>query len=157
MSDNKMQKQTFYEHIVHGHVPMNVNLLHAHEQLNGNLNAKIAVVITRGLGTMTCAYVFALLALLGFPGLHATVNGYIQWLSQTFIQLTALSVLAVGQSVLGRKQELQSNEVFDTTQHMFHDLQQMIIHLDKQDEELLKQTQILLAISQRILENKDAG
>lgn len=68
-------------------------------------NAALAVSITNGVGTMWCAYVFAALALLGFPGVHATPTQYVQWVSQTFIQLVLLAVIMVGQSVQGAKAE----------------------------------------------------
>jgi hypothetical protein len=44
---------------------------------------------------MWCAYLFALLALLGLP--QAAGGGllaFVQWLSQTFIQLVMLSVIS---------------------------------------------------------------
>lgn len=66
-------------------------------------NRTIAVWLTRSVGTMTCAYLFALLAILGFPGFGASMQAYVQWTSQTFIQLTMLSILAVGQQVQGEQ------------------------------------------------------
>lgn len=66
----------------------------------GRFNTWIAVRLTNAVGTMWCAYVFALLALIGFPGASATPTQYVQWLSQTFIQLVMLSVIMVGQNVL---------------------------------------------------------
>ena len=68
-------------------------------------NAALAVSITNGVGTMWCAYVFAFLALLGFPGLHASPTQYVQWVSQTFIQLVLLAVIMVGQNVQGAQAE----------------------------------------------------
>ena len=67
----------------------------------GGFNTWIAVHLTRAVGTMWCAYVFALLALVALPS--AVAGGtftLIQWLSQTFIQLVMLSVIMVGQNVL---------------------------------------------------------
>lgn len=53
------------------HLPSVVNLSpkaikHAVGQVEG-VNAKIAVLITSGVGTMACAYVFCLIALLSLP------------------------------------------------------------------------------------------
>jgi ABC-type amino acid transport system permease subunit len=80
------------------HIPQKVTIAKAEQALTG-FNMKIAVAITNGLGTMVCAYIFAILAIIGFPGFRATSTQYVQWVSQTFIQLVALSVLAVGQQV----------------------------------------------------------
>lgn len=134
------EKRTLYKHVPHWHKPINVNDTHTKEQQG--LNAKIAVFITRGMGTMACAYFFALLAIIGFPGFHATVPQYVQWLSQTFIQLTALSVLAVGQNIISRHSELIAEEQFHTTEKSYSDIEQIVAHLNAQDA-------AILAISQR--------
>ncbi len=94
--------EKLYVHTPH---PQKVTLTKAEQTIKG-YNMKIAIAITKGMGTMVCAYIFAILAIIGFPGLSATPTQYFQWLSQTFIQLVALSVLAVGQGLLGRHAEL---------------------------------------------------
>ena len=66
-----------------------------------------------------------------------------QWISQTLIQLVLLSVIMVGQRVLGRHQELQADEAFATTTKIYHDAEQMRLHLEKQDAELTKLTKLL--------------
>lgn len=40
--------------------------------------------------------------------------------------------------MLGRKAELQSDEMFATSQHSFSDIVQIMEHLDAQDQEILK-------------------
>jgi hypothetical protein len=63
-------------------------------------NAKFAVLITRLVGTMWCAYLFAVIALLGLgPALEPGGEGIIAWIAQTFLQLVLLSVIMVGQNV----------------------------------------------------------
>lgn len=62
-------------------------------------NQKIAEKTTNSVGTMACAYLFAGIAIYGFPysNVHpATVS---QWFSQEFLQLVLLSVIMVGQNV----------------------------------------------------------
>ena len=141
-----------YTHTRHEHTPRKVSLKDAEATLAG-FNMKIAVAITRALGTMWMAYLFAALAIVGFPGFSATLPQYIQWLSQTFIQLTALSVLAVGQQVLGHQQELQADEQFATTQKSYHDITEIMAHLAAQDEELLKHTAALKVLLDRVTES----
>ena len=46
---------------------------------------------------MWCAYFFAILALIGFPYSNLNAHDFVSWLSQTFIQLTMLSILSVAQ------------------------------------------------------------
>ncbi|HEV3033277.1 MAG TPA: hypothetical protein VGX72_00675 [Solirubrobacteraceae bacterium] len=64
------------------------------------VNAKFAVLITRLVGTMWCAYLFTVIALLGLgPALKPGGEGLIAWIAQTFLQLVLLSVIMVGQNV----------------------------------------------------------
>ena len=63
-------------------------------------NQRLAVRITAAVSTMACAYLFLFLAVLGFPGWRATAQVYVQWVSQTVIQLVMLSVIMVGQKIM---------------------------------------------------------
>ncbi len=64
-------------------------------------NAKLALVITRSVGTMACAYVFAVIALISLPSAinSGSVIVIVSWVAQTFFQLVLLSIILVGQSV----------------------------------------------------------
>jgi hypothetical protein len=126
----------------HPHIPQKITIAKAEQALTG-FNMKIAVAITKGLGTMVCAYIFAILAIIGFPGFSATPTQYVQWISQTFIQLVALSVLAVGQQVLSKQGELMAEEQFNTTMSSYHDIEQIMQHLSAQDAELLRHAKML--------------
>ena len=68
-------------------------------------NTVAALRITDSVGSMWCAYVFMVLALLGFPGLGASPTAYVQWVSQTFLQLVLLSVIMVGQNAVDARAE----------------------------------------------------
>jgi hypothetical protein len=70
------------------------------------LNNKIAVVVSNAVGTMYCAYAFALLALISLPAaIHLGLAAIISWIAQTFLQLVLLSVIMVGQNVQSKKTE----------------------------------------------------
>lgn len=63
-------------------------------------NAKVALVVTRSVGTMACAYLFALLALVALPdAINAGRPTIVSWIAQTFLQLVLLSIILVGQRV----------------------------------------------------------
>jgi hypothetical protein len=69
------------------------------------LNGRIGLTLTAVVGTMRCAYLFAFLAFVVLPqALGGGLLLFVQWLSQTFIQLVMLSVIMVGQNILGRRQ-----------------------------------------------------
>jgi hypothetical protein len=80
------------------------------------LNAKIAVFLTNIVGSMWCAYAFALLALLGLrPALKPGGEGLIAWIAQTFLQLVLLSVIMVGQNVQSEASDARSEHTYDDT------------------------------------------
>jgi cobalamin biosynthesis protein CobD/CbiB len=100
-------------------------------EANG-VNAKIAVVITRLVGSMWCAYIFAGIALLGLtPALKPGGEGLIAWIAQTFLQLVLLSVIMVGQNV----QSIASDA---RAEHTYEDTVQILDALDVHTEGGLK-------------------
>jgi hypothetical protein len=80
-----------------------------HEGFNGWL----AVLITRAVGSMWCAYAFGALALISLPdAVHQGTPQVVTWLSQTFLQLVLLSVIMVGQQVLAKASDKQALQTF---------------------------------------------
>jgi len=80
------------------------------------VNAKIAVLITRLVGSMWCAYVFAIIAFLGLkPALAKNGEGIIAWIAQTFLQLVLLSVIMVGQAVQSAASDARSEQTYEDT------------------------------------------
>jgi hypothetical protein len=81
-------------------------------------NAKLALVITRSVGTMACAYVFAALALISLPA--AVTSGQVivivAWVAQTFLQLVLLSIIMVGQSVQSAASDARAAKQFADTE-----------------------------------------
>ena len=85
------------------------------QKANG-FNAKIAVFLTNIVGSMWCAYAFAVLALLGLrPALRPGGEGIIAWIAQTFLQLVLLSVIMVGQNVQSQASDVRSQHTYDDT------------------------------------------
>jgi hypothetical protein len=139
-----------YQHSAHAHQPRNINRVHRKEQENAGFNTRAAVWLTRNIGTMTCAYVFAGIGIGSLVGVF-TNNVFLAALfgsvSSYFLQLVLLPILSVGQNVLGRHQELQADEMFKTSQQSFHDIEEIMQHLSAQDDELLKQTRLLVRLA----------
>ena len=85
-------------------------------KVNG-FNSKIAVILTRAVGTMWCAYAFCLLALAGLPNaLHPGGEGIIAWIAQTFLQLVLLSVIMGGSNVQSVAADARAQHTFDDTE-----------------------------------------
>jgi hypothetical protein len=80
-------------------------------------NAKFALLITRSVGTMACAYLFALLALISLPdAIKAGRPAIISWIAQTFLQLVLLSIIMVGQSVQSAASDARAAKEFTDTE-----------------------------------------
>ena len=147
--------RVLFHHEPHQHQPRNVNLLHQAEQATSGFNTRIAVALTKSVGTVWTAYAFAVLAIIGLFAilglLSPIVALLVAWISQTFIQLVLLPIIMVGQNVLGRKTELQADEQFRTTMSTYHDIEQVMNHLSAQDAELVILTKHLLAQDAELL------
>ena len=99
------------------------------------LNGKVALALTNGVGTMWCAYVFAVLALIALPYVHTTLQ-LIQWISQTFIQLVMLSVIMVGQGVQGSAADKRAEQTYNDAEAVLHECLEIQRHLQEQDKVL---------------------
>ena len=78
-----------------------------------SLNGKIAILITNSVGTMWCAYAFAILALISLPeAIKAGTAALIAWIAQTFLQLVLLSVIMVGQKVSAAASDKQALQTY---------------------------------------------
>ena len=64
-------------------------------------NKQIALFVTEKVGTMTCAYLFALLALISLPEALSSEDPLeiVSWVAETFLQLVLLSIIIVGQNI----------------------------------------------------------
>ena len=104
----------------------------------GGFNGKFAVLLTKVVGTMWCAYAFALLALVALPSALASGDmlPIIQWVSQTFIQLVMLSVIMVGQNILSKASDKRADMTYKDADATFHEAEQIQKHLKEQDAAL---------------------
>ncbi len=81
-------------------------------------NAKVALIITRSVGTMACAYVFAAIALISLPAALSSgqVIIIVAWIAQTFLQLVLLSIIMVGQTVQSAASDARAAKEFADTE-----------------------------------------
>jgi hypothetical protein len=75
-------------------------------------NSNLAAKITKAVGTMWCAYIFAAITFLSLPAAIRTHSllVIVAWVAQTFLQLVLLSIIMVGQSVSSASVEQKINE-----------------------------------------------
>ena len=132
------------------HVPRLVTKQEVHQAVHGTspiglLNSRIAVLITKAVGTMWCAYLFAILALISLPqALDAFRSGNtlvgVTWLSQSFLQLVLLPIIIVGQNVISTAQDSRAEADHETltSLHTINVHQLRILEQQQQILELLR-------------------
>lgn len=113
------------------------------EQLPGGnamarFNAWFAVKVTNGVGTMWCAYAFAVIAFISLPQAISSHNAVtlVSWVSQTFLQLVLLSVIIVGQNVLAAAADKRSEATYNDADAVLHEAVKLQEHLLAQDDVL---------------------
>jgi len=129
------------------HVPRLVLAEQVHARVHGTgpmgrLNAAVAVRITKIVGTMYCAYVFTLIALVALPAAvqQGSVTVLINWLSSNFLQLVLLPIIIVGQNVISAAQDARAEADHETLTALHQMSKQQLKILEGQNEilDLLK-------------------
>jgi cobalamin biosynthesis protein CobD/CbiB len=111
----------------------------ANERASNRFNASLAVKITDGVGTMWCAYVFAIIALIGLPpALKPGGEGLIAWIAQTFLQLVLLSIIIVGQNIAAASSDKRSENTYKDAEAILSEAIEIQKHLKAQDDELIQ-------------------
>ena len=136
---------SLYEHVPHPHVagrktegPVRVADTLPQGSRVTRFNTRAAVLVTRAVGTMWCAYAFALLAFYGLPaGLHNGPAGFVQWASSQFIQLVLLPIIIVGSAVLAAASDKLAKQQFNDVEAILHEQSQQAAHLTAQDEQII--------------------
>ena len=106
-------------------------------QVSG-LNNRIGLWITKKVGTMWGAYLFAALAFVSLPAAIGTgdVRVIVDWVAQTFLQLVLVSVVIVGQNQMNQAAERRAEATYKDVTALLHEVQQLQQHLAHQDAEL---------------------
>ena len=141
-------------HLPHLHLP---HLPHPHLERRRNegaaliaaehvgFNGKLAVLITKAVGSMWCAYAFGALALISLPdAVHQGTVAVVSWVSQTFLQLVLLSVIMVGQQVLAKASDKQALQTFRDAEAIL-ELTDKIHHLTEVNNKLTDEIHRLIS------------
>jgi uncharacterized membrane protein len=120
------------------------NVNKEHRESLGTLD-KIAIFITKIVGTMWCAIAFTILALISLP---SAINGgtatTISWIAQTFLQLVLLSIIMVGQNLQSKHSELRADADYETNLEAKKDIEMLMKRLDSiENDKLNKILEIL--------------
>ena len=103
------------------HKPRLVLSHHVHKTVHGEsamgrFNTQVAVKVTKSVGSMWCAYVFALIAIISLPSAIQSGNSIIiiGWIAQTFLQLVLLPIIIVGQNVQAAASDARAESDHET-------------------------------------------
>ena len=108
-------------------------------------NTFLALKITAIVGTMWCAYAFALLAFVSLPdAIRGGTSPTITWIAQTFLQLVLLSIIIVGQNVQSAAADARAQATYEDADAVLHTALEIQKHMEAQDLEIEK---IISAIS----------
>ena len=126
------------------HIPRLVLNRHVHEQVHGGglmgrINTRLALGITKAVGSMWCAYLFALLALISFPAAIRSHDPIIivAWVAQTFLQLVLLPIIIVGQNVQAAASDARAESDHETL-IAIHTLTSQVHEIAEQQTNILK-------------------
>jgi len=102
----------------------------------GRFNARVGLKITLIVGTMWCAYLFTLLALISLPSAIQSGNAIIivAWIAQTFLQLVLLPIIIVGQTVQAAAADRRAEATYNDAAAVLEEAKQIQAHLAAQDE-----------------------
>jgi hypothetical protein len=132
---------SLYEHVPHPHIANHLKrgpVKVADQMPRGNaiqrFNARVAVRITKMVGSMWCAYLFAAFDLLSLPAaIKGGISTIVAWVAQTFLQLVLLSIIMVGQNVQSAAADKRSEDTYVDAEAVLHEAQQIQEHLAAQD------------------------
>jgi hypothetical protein len=103
------------------HLPKLVLSHHVQKQIHGDnllgrINMRLALGITKIVGSMWCAYAFAILALISLPAALSSHSPIIivAWVAQTFLQLVLLPIIIVGQNVQAAASDARAESDHET-------------------------------------------
>ena len=129
---------TLFTHVPHPHIAARKAAgppTQVADQAQGGVNARIALAITKAVGSMWCAYVFGLFDLISLP---AAIRGgsptIVSWVAQTFLQLVLLSIIMVGQNVQAAASDKRAEATYLDAEAVLHECLQLQKHLQVQDD-----------------------
>lgn len=138
---------SLYQHIPHPHAarrrgqgPATVADQHPTGSAVQRFNTRVALTVTRIVGSMWCAYAFAAFDMISLPSaIRGGVSTLVSWIAQTFLQLVLLSIIMVGQNVQSAAADKRAESTWMDAEAILHGLGEAQNHLDAQDAHLLTQ------------------
>ena len=135
----------------------NAHVIHPEQILSKDLqgaakfNDRVAVKITKGVGSMWTAYLFCLLTFVSLPAvlsgvfpslahhfphwlISASLIALVAWVAQTFFQLVLLPIIMVGQNVIQSQQDAKAESDHKTLTYLANLQDEQMTELKNQGE-----------------------
>jgi Protein of unknown function (DUF1003) len=98
-------------------------------------NARFGLLVTLVVGTMWCAYLFTVLALLALPDAIKLGPYYIVvWISSSFLQLVLLPIIIVGQNIQAKASDKRAEDTYKDAEAVLEEATKIQVHLLAQDK-----------------------
>lgn len=99
------------------------------------LNARFGLKVTLVVGTMWCAYLFAIIALFALPSAIKQGTFFVVvWISSSFLQLVLLPIIIVGQNIQAAAADKRSEDTYKDAEAVLKEAEEIQIHLLAQDK-----------------------
>ncbi len=137
---------SLYQYIPHPHLarrqaagPVKVADQLPRDSAWDRFNTWLAVKITAIVGTMLCAYLFTVIALISLPSALKSANLLIiiAWIAQTFLQLVLLPIIIVGQNVQAAAADKRAEATYEDASAVLAEALKIQQHLASQDAALV--------------------
>ncbi|MBV8527406.1 MAG: DUF1003 domain-containing protein [Candidatus Dormibacteraeota bacterium] len=132
----RMRVEQFFTRTPHPEAVQRTRPRHVKDPLKQSFNGRLALWITNNVGTMWCAYIFAVIGITGIVAsltnnttlvlIVAAVSGY-------FLQLVLLPIIIVGQNLQAEAADHRSEQTYKDAEVILHECQQLQEHLQAQD------------------------
>jgi type VI protein secretion system component VasK len=106
-----------------------------HPNVLVRLNNRFGLRVTLVVGTMWCAYLFTVIALVALPSaVHQGTYYIVVWLSSSFLQLVLLPVIIVGQNIQAAAADKRAEDTYKDAEAVLQEAEQIQAHLEAQDK-----------------------
>lgn len=113
---------------------MAVNANWLHEETLNPMD-KVALFLTRIVGTMWCFYLFCILAFV--PLVFPQTLAIVQFVSSGFLQLVLLPLILVGTALQSRHAEVRADLEFETTMREERENKEILKRLERMEKQVL--------------------
>ncbi len=97
-------------------------------------NARVGLKVTLIVGTMWCAYLFSVIALIALPSaIKQGVFFVVVWISSSFLQLVLLPIIIVGQNIQAATADKRAEDTYKDAEAVLRESEEIQNHLLAQD------------------------